>query len=178
MKLSQRLVSGFFALVAVAGLTFAGAPAAVAKPFCDVNLTGGAKTCFTTADGLTAYETAAALAPVATLFNNVSYLGDQGFTNYTNVYNRTTCTAADSPHEASDGDLRDAYYQNNGVLMDQSVSSIYIRPGSGCRVRVFDGIGFTGSSKLVTDDADHGCADLRYCFAEIWDERIRSFWVS
>ncbi|MEV6641822.1 hypothetical protein [Amycolatopsis sp. NPDC051371] len=124
------------------------------------------------------YEAAAALAPVVTVFKSVSYLGDQGFRNYTNVYGRTTCTAADSPHEASDGDLRDAFYQNNGALMDRTISSIYIRPGSGCRVRVFDGIGFTGSSKLVTDNAVHGCDDIRYCFPEDWDGRIRSFWVS
>jgi hypothetical protein len=33
-------------------------------------------------------------------------------------------------------------------------------------------------SSLVTDDADHGCADIRYCFPEDWYNRIRSFWIS
>ncbi|MEV6641823.1 hypothetical protein [Amycolatopsis sp. NPDC051371] len=44
MKFSKRLMAGFFALTAAAGIVLAGAPAAsAAKPFCDVDLAGGAE---------------------------------------------------------------------------------------------------------------------------------------
>jgi len=144
----KKLGASAFAVTTAAGLALAGAPVA------------------------------SAATTIVTVFNNVQYYGDQGFRNYTNVNGTAGCNAAVEPHEASAGDLYQRYYQNNNVLMDQSIDSIYIKPGSRCRVMVFDGIGFTGSSKLVTDDADHGCADMRYCFGQDWSDRIRSFWIS
>jgi hypothetical protein len=182
MNVSRRGIVVAVAALLWAGLgVVAGAPAGAATVarFCDHDLGTGQETCFRTEPELLAHESAAALEPLVTVFNDIGWKGANGYYNFVNAYGRNVCDAEPAINEASAGDFGAVRY-NNGITLNDTVSSFYIRPGSHCRVTMYRDIRFEGGFPIRASDDNlyHGCDDLRDCWVENWSDKASSIAVT
>jgi hypothetical protein len=157
--------------------TLGAGPAQAAPNYCVQLLETGQSTCFATEHELLSYQDANAIPPLITMFNDAGYLGANGYKNYASAYGKTTCDYDYVHHDASSGDLRGDKF-NTGLVVDNQISSMVIRAGSGCSVTIFSKAKFTGDRWRLTDSCPnfHTCAnngDLTLDFNDI----ISSFWV-
>jgi hypothetical protein len=119
--------------------------------FCVEAIETHVSNCFGTEQELTAFQDAAALTPLATMYRDINYTG--GYRSYVSAYGRNTCDAPSTPREASSGDLRLDKF-SNGIVMDKQISSFTIKTGSYCFVYLytrpqFQGERFVRSSSCV-----------------------------
>jgi hypothetical protein len=133
------LLSAFLLIVGA----FVPTVAQAEKPtdFCVETIETHVSNCFDTEHELTAFQDAAALSPLVTMFRDINYTG--GYRNYVSAYGRNTCDSPSTPREASSGDLRLDKF-SNGLGMDKAISSFVIKTNSYCGVYLYTRPQFLG----------------------------------
>jgi hypothetical protein len=167
------VVAVFAVLLAV---VFGGPPASASAEshgdYCLQALEGGPATCFASEQALESYQTAAAVAPLLTVFDDVNYTG--GYKNYYSAYGRDYCDDNLTPNEASSGDLTKDFF-STGSKVDGDITSFVIRAYSYCVVTVFDQPGFHGNHATKASN----CPDMRTCFASgSWNTKVHSLAIT
>lgn len=173
-----RLKRAFGAIaVLVVGFALAGTTPASAQPasqgdYCLQALESGPAKCFTSGQALESYQTAAAITPLLTVFDDVGYTG--GYKNYYRTDGRAYCDDDVNINEASSGDLSKDFFSTGGKVSGD-ITSFVIRSYSYCVVTVFDQTGFHGHH----DTKGVNCPDMRTCFASgNWNTNVRSLAVT
>jgi hypothetical protein len=163
--------------VLVIGFALANTAPASAQPtsqgdYCAQALEGGSATCFASEQALKSYQTAAAVSPLLTVFDDVNYTG--GYKNYYSAYGRGYCDDNLTPNEASSGDLNKDLF-STGSKVGGDISSFVILSYSYCVVTVYDHTGFQGKHDVKASN----CPDMRTCFASgSWNTNVRSLAVT
>lgn len=180
MRIRILALSALFTLVPLFSATNASAAEASGAPdanYCEHFVETGKQVCFQTLSEAKSYESAAALAPLVTVFRDINFKG--GYYNFVSAYGRATCTPAENPHESSSGDLRNLTWSTGGSLYE-TISSVVINATSGCKVTLYSKFGFDKNSAWVEiSGGNHQCADLDACILlDNWNDRAASLSVS
>jgi hypothetical protein len=165
--------------VALLALTMLSAsPAQAAAKYCVQLLETGQSTCFSTERELQSYQDINAIPPLITMFNDAGYLGANGYKNYASAYGKTACDYDYAHHDASSGDLRGEKF-NTGLVMDNKISSMVIRAGSGCVVTIFSNPKFRTDQWTMRDSCPnfHTCVNNGNLLLD-YNDIMSSFYVN